>query len=29
MLASARRFNVDKVKQEDLVRAGGPPVEED
>jgi ParB family chromosome partitioning protein len=29
MLASARRFNVDKVKQEDVAKAGGAPAEEE
>jgi ParB family chromosome partitioning protein len=29
MLASARRFNVEKIKQEDLARTGGPPVPEE
>jgi ParB family chromosome partitioning protein len=29
MLASARRFNVEKIKQEELARTGGPPVPED
>jgi ParB family chromosome partitioning protein len=29
MTASARKFNVDKVKQEDVVRAGGGPPDED
>ncbi len=29
MLANARRFNVDKIKQEDLARAGGPPAAEE
>ncbi len=29
MLAAARRFNVEKVKQEDLARTGGPPVAEE
>jgi ParB family chromosome partitioning protein len=29
MTASAKKFNVDKVKQEDVVRAGGGPPDED
>lgn len=29
MIASAKRFNVDKVRQEDLARAGGAPAAED
>ncbi|HYK89315.1 MAG TPA: ParB N-terminal domain-containing protein [Acidobacteriota bacterium] len=29
MIAAARRFNVDKVRQEDLARVGGPPVPEE
>lgn len=29
MIASARRLNVDKVRQEDLARTGGPPVAEE
>jgi ParB family chromosome partitioning protein len=29
MIASARKLNVDKINQEDLARAGGPPVPED
>ena len=28
MTASAKRFNVERVKQEDVVRAGGGPIEE-
>jgi len=28
-MKAADRFNVDKVKQEDVVRAGGGPAEED
>lgn len=29
MIASAKRFNVDKIKQEDVARAGGPPMAEE
>lgn len=29
MIASAKRFNVDKIKQEDVARAGGPPLAEE
>lgn len=29
MIASAKRFNVDKIKQEDVARAGGPPMVEE
>jgi len=29
MTAAARKFNVDKVRQEDLARVGGPPIPED
>ncbi|MGE5361095.1 MAG: hypothetical protein ACM3NQ_18925, partial [Bacteroidales bacterium] len=29
MLAAANKFNVDKIKQEDVVRAGGAPVDEE